>query len=81
MEAYMAAILINFRVPNQTKNDFLNVCKLNCTTMTGELVRFMKNYILEESQRLIECSDRSSQIQNMRHQYDNAHGKWEESYV
>jgi len=44
--------LMNFRAPNQVKNEFNRVCKLTCTTMTSEIVKFMMNFITEGNQRI-----------------------------
>lgn len=43
--------LMNFNIPNQVKNDFHMVCKVNQTSMTSELVRFINKYISEEVQK------------------------------
>ncbi len=44
--------LMNFRAPNQVKNDFNQICKLTCTNMTAEIVRFMMEFISEGNQRI-----------------------------
>lgn len=41
----MNTTLMNFRVPNQIKNDFNKVCKSRCSNMTAETVRFMMEFI------------------------------------
>ena len=40
----MNDILINFRIPTDLKHDFSSVCRVNHTTMTSELIRFVKSY-------------------------------------
>ena len=44
----MNDILINFRIPTDLKHDFSSVCRVNHTTMTSELIRFVKSYLDDE---------------------------------
>ena len=41
----MNTTLLNFRVTDQVKDDFMTTCRLNCTSMTSEIVRFMNQYM------------------------------------
>jgi len=56
--------LMNFRAPNQVKNEFNQICKLTCTNMTAEIVRFMMDFVSERSQRVKDCQIESSQVNN-----------------
>ena len=57
---------LNFRVTDQLKDDFMTTCKLNCTTMTSEIVKFMSKYISDESQRFKQYQIESREINNLK---------------
>jgi len=59
---------LNFRVTDQLKDDFMTTCKLNCTTMTSEIVKFMSKYISDESQRFKQYQIESREINNLKRQ-------------
>jgi len=40
--------LITLNIPNKIKDDFYTVCKVNQSSMTSEIVRFMRNFIVDE---------------------------------
>ena len=44
--------MMTMNIPNQIKDDFKTVCTFNQSTMTSEVVRFINNYISQESSRL-----------------------------
>ncbi len=58
--------LLNFRVTDQVKDDFMTTCKLNCTNMTSEIVRFMGKYISDENQRFKQYQIESKEINNLK---------------
>ena len=62
----MNTTLLNFRVIDQVKDDFMTTCKLNCTSMTSEIVRFMNQYISDESQRFKTYQIESKEINNLK---------------
>ena len=64
----MNTTLLNFRVTDQVKDDFMTTCKLNCTSMTSEIVRFMSKYISDENQRFKEYQLDSKEINNLKRQ-------------
>ena len=64
----MNTTLLNFRVTDQVKNDFMTTCKLNCTSMTSEIVRFMNQYISNENKRFKQCQIESKEINNLKKQ-------------
>ncbi|CAC9538247.1 hypothetical protein [uncultured Gammaproteobacteria bacterium] len=64
----MNTTLLNFRVTNQVKDDFMTICKLNCTSMTSEIVRFMNRYISDESKRFKSYQIESMEINNLKKQ-------------
>ena len=47
----MESTLTSFKIPQQVKKDFYTVCRLNQTSMTGEIVRLVKGYISQESNK------------------------------
>jgi len=47
----MNATLITLNVPNKIKDDFYTVCKVNQSSMTSEIVRFMNHFISEEVEK------------------------------
>lgn len=51
----MKTTLLNFRVTDQVKDDFMTTCKLNCTSMTSEIVMFMNQYILNDCILVVLC--------------------------
>jgi len=44
----------------------MTTCKLNCTTMTSEIVKFMSKYISDESQRFKQYQIESREINNLK---------------
>jgi len=62
----MNTTLLNFRVTDQVKNDFMTTCKLNCTTMTSEIVRFMNKYISDENKRFKSYQIDSQEINELK---------------
>ena len=62
----MNTTLLNFRVTDQVKDDFMATCKLNCTSMTSEIVRFMNQYISGESKRFKQYQIESKEINNLK---------------
>jgi uncharacterized protein YpmS len=40
--------LMNFRIPNDLKNDFNIICKIKHTAMTAELLKLIKMFIKDE---------------------------------
>jgi hypothetical protein len=47
----MESTLTTFKIPNQIKNDFHTICQLKQSSMTGEIVRLVTNYISQESNK------------------------------
>jgi hypothetical protein len=47
----MESTLTTFKIPNQIKNDFHTICKLKQSSMTGEIVRLVTNYVSQESNK------------------------------
>jgi len=47
----MNTTLITLNVPNKIKDDFYTVCKVNQSSMTSEIVRFMNHFISEEVEK------------------------------
>jgi len=79
----MNTTLMNFNVPTQVKNDFQTVCRLNCTSMTSELVRFINTFVLDESKRMKSYKIESKEINKLkRNKLDRPtrHKNWEDSY-
>lgn len=64
----MNTTLLNFRVTDQIKDDFMTTCKLNCTSMTSEIVRFMNQYISNESKRFKSYQIESKEINDLKRQ-------------
>ena len=62
----MNTILLNFRVTDQVKEDFMTTCKLNCTSMTSEIVRFMSQYISDECKRFKSYQIESKEINDLK---------------
>ena len=62
----MNTTLLNLRVSNQVKDDFQTVCKLNSTTMTGEIVRFMSQFITDEIKRFKDYQNDSKEIEHLK---------------
>jgi len=58
--------LLNLRVSNQVKDDFMTICKLNRTSMTGEIVRFINEYISTEIRRFKEYQNDSLEINQLK---------------
>lgn len=65
----MNTTLLNFRAPNDIKDDFMKVCKLNCTTMTSEFVKFMLEFISEGSNRV---KDYQTEFENCNKEFTNS---------
>ena len=40
--------LLNIRIPKQLKMEFVDLCKANSTSMTTELIRFIRNTVADE---------------------------------
>jgi len=81
--------LMNFNIPNQIKNDFHTVCKFNQSTMTSEIVRFINNYISQESTRLKQYQVSSKELNELKQkkltpthipQRTSSQNTWETSY-
>jgi len=64
----MNTTLLNFRVTDQVKDDFMTTCKLNCTSMTSEIVRFMNQYISDENKRFKQYQVESKEINDLKKQ-------------
>ncbi|MBT6402406.1 hypothetical protein HOK09_03010 [Candidatus Woesearchaeota archaeon] len=62
----MDTTLLNFRVTSQVKEDFMTTCRLNCTSMTSEIVRFMNQYISNESKRFKSYQMESKEINDLK---------------
>lgn len=62
----MNTTLLNLRVSNQVKDDFQTVCKLNRTTMNGEIVRFMSQFITDEIKRFKDYQNDSKEIEHLK---------------
>ena len=60
----MNTTLLNFRAPDRIKDDFMEVCKLNCTTMTSELVKSMLEFISEGNERIRSYETESNKLNN-----------------
>ena len=60
----MNTTLLNFRAPDEIKDDFMKVCQLNCTTMTSEFVKFMLDFISEGNKRIQNYKVESSNLNN-----------------
>lgn len=54
--------LITLNVPNKIKDDFYTVCKVNQSSMTSEIVRFMNNFISDEVERFKQNSVNTQEI-------------------
>jgi len=54
--------LMNFRAPNQVKDEFNKICKLTCTTMTSEIVRFMMEFVSEGNKKIKNYQIESDQV-------------------
>ena len=85
----MTKTLLNFNLSNQVKSDFNTICKLNCTTMTSELVRFINNYISQENVRFKSYQVDSKEINELKQrkltpthipQRTSSQKTWETSY-
>ena len=83
--------LMNFNIPNQIKDDFHTVCKFNQTSMTSELVRFIKNYISSENTRFKSYQMTSKELNELKQrklttqpqpqpQRTSSQNTWETSY-
>ena len=44
---------MNFKIDEDLKNDFQNVCRVNHISMSGKLVNWIQNYVKEESDRFL----------------------------
>ena len=44
--------LMNFRAPNEIKEEFNYICRMTSTTMTSEIVRFMMRFITEGNKKI-----------------------------
>ncbi len=62
----MNTTLLNFRVTDQVKDDFMTTCQLNCTSMTSEIVRFMNQYISDENKRFKSYQIDSKEINDLK---------------
>ena len=60
----MNTTLLNFRAPDEIKDDFMKVCQLNCTTMTSEFVKFMLEFISEGNERIQNYKVESNNLNN-----------------
>ena len=58
--------LMNFNIPNQIKDDFKTVCTFNQSNMTSEIVRFINNYISQESIRLKQYQVSSKELNELK---------------
>ena len=57
---------MNFNIPNQIKDDFKTVCTFNQSNMTSEIVRFINNYISQESIRLKQYQVSSKELNELK---------------
>ena len=46
-------VLINFKIDKDLRDRFIEICKINDTTGTQELRKFIKKYLSENSQLLL----------------------------
>jgi len=79
----MNTTLMNFNVPTKIKNDFQTVCRLNCTTMTSELVRFINTFISTENKRFKSYHVESKEINELKRtklDKPKVYSRWEDSY-
>mgnify|MGYP004001652351 CR=1 FL=1 len=58
--------MMTMNIPNQIKDDFKTVCTFNQSTMTSEVVRFINNYISQESSRLKQYQQTSKEINELK---------------
>ena len=58
--------MMTMNIPNQIKDDFKTVCTFNKSTMTSEVVRFINNYISQESSRLKQYQQTSKEINELK---------------
>ena len=58
--------MMTMNIPNQIKDDFKTVCTFNQSTMTSEVVRFINNYISQESTRLKQYQQSSKEINELK---------------
>jgi len=76
-------IPLNIRVPINIKRDFHTICRINCTTMTSEFVRFMNTFISSENKRFRSYKIESKEINELkRSKLDKpkVYKNWEKSY-
>lgn len=59
--------MMTMNIPNQIKDDFKTVCTFNQSTMTSEIVRFINNYISQESTRLKQYQVSSKELNELKH--------------
>jgi len=79
----MNTTLMNFNVPTNVKDDFQTVCRLNCTSMTSELVRFINTFISTENKRFKSYKIESKEINELKRKKldkPTRHKNWEQSY-
>ena len=62
----MESTLTTFKIPNQIKNDFHTICKLKQSSMTGEIVRLVTNYISQESNKFKQYQISSKELQELK---------------
>ena len=58
--------LTSFKIPNQIKDDFHTVCKLNQSSMTSEIVRLVTHFISSENTRLKSYQLTSKEINELK---------------
>ena len=63
--------LTSFKIPNQIKDDFHTVCKLNQSSMTSEIVRLVTHFISSENTRLKSYQLTSKEINELKHELFN----------
>ena len=58
--------LMNFNIPNQIKHDFHTICRLKQSSMTGEIVRLVTNYISQENTKLKQYQISSRELNELK---------------
>jgi hypothetical protein len=62
----MESTLTTFKIPHQIKNDFHTICRLKQSSMTGEIVRLVTNYISQESNKFKQYQISSKELQELK---------------
>jgi hypothetical protein len=62
----MESTLTTFKIPNQIKHDFHTICRLKQSSMTGEIVRLVTNYISQENTKLKQYQISSRELNELK---------------